>query len=65
MPSLVDGTMDTKICMSKVHAVPAPFSLAQQQVRLSKYCWVRKGITGFKYEVGRCNHVVYCRAKRT
>jgi len=45
--------METKVCTSsEVDAIPAPFSLAQQWVRIVKHCWVRQGIAGLKYEVG-------------
>jgi hypothetical protein len=36
----------------EVYALPAPFSLAQQWVRMGKHCLVRQGIAGLKYEVG-------------
>jgi hypothetical protein len=51
-PSSADFAMETEVCTSEVHAVPAPFSLAHQWVRIGKHCWVRQGIAGFKYEAG-------------
>jgi hypothetical protein len=44
--------MGTKLYTFKVDAIPAPFSLAQQWVRIGKHCWVKQGIAGLKYEVG-------------
>jgi hypothetical protein len=37
---------------SDVDALPAPFSLAQQWVRVSKHYWLKHNIAGLKYEIG-------------
>jgi hypothetical protein len=50
-PSLVYFSMDTKAC-AEADAVPAPFSLLHQWVKIGKLWWVRQGIAGLKYEVG-------------
>jgi hypothetical protein len=52
MQYLADDTMEIKVCTSKVYAIPAPFSLSQQWVRIGKHCCVRQGTAGLKYEVG-------------
>jgi hypothetical protein len=39
-----------RVCTFEVGAIPAPFSLAQQWVRICKHCWFR--LAGLKYEVG-------------
>jgi hypothetical protein len=34
--------LETKVYIFEAGAVPAPFSLAQQWVRVGKHCWVRE-----------------------
>jgi hypothetical protein len=44
--------VETKVYTFEAGAVPAPFSLAQQWVRVGKHCWVRESK---QCEAGWCN----------